>query len=66
MQGRLLLFEIILSSKAACLVGLKIISNRLPRETLQCLFLEAFKACLNVILGRLLWVTLLKQECWTR
>jgi len=38
--------------------------NRLPREVVHS-SLEIFKTRLDKVLCRLLWVTLLRQGCWT-
>jgi len=40
--------------------------HRLPREVVESLSLEIFKTRLGKILCSLLWVTLLRQEGWTR
>jgi len=40
--------------------------NRLPREVVESPSLEIFKTRLDKILCSLLWVTLLRQEGWTR
>jgi len=40
--------------------------NRLAREVVDSPSLEIFKTHLDVVLCSLLWVTLLRQEGWTR
>ena len=40
--------------------------NRLPREVVESPSLEIFKTHLDKVLYSLLWVTLLRQEGWTR
>jgi len=40
--------------------------NRLPREVVESPSLEIFKTHLDTVLCSLLWVTLLRQEGWTR
>ena len=40
--------------------------NRLPREVVESPSLEIFQPCLDKVLCSLLWVTLLRQEGWTR
>ena len=40
--------------------------NRLPREVVESPSLEIFKTRLDEVLCSLLWVTLLRQEGWTR
>jgi len=40
--------------------------NRLPREVVESPSLEIFNTCLDKVLCSLLWVTLLRQEGWTR
>jgi len=40
--------------------------NRLPRGVVKSPSLEIFKTCLDKILCNLLYVTLLRQEGWTR
>jgi len=40
--------------------------NRLPREVVESLSLETFKTRLDKVLCSLLYVTLLRQEGWTR
>ena len=40
--------------------------NRLPREVVDSPSLEIFKTHLDKVLCSLLWVTLLRQEGWTR
>jgi len=40
--------------------------NRLPTELVESPSLEIFKTRLDKVLSSLLWVTLLRQEGWTR
>jgi len=40
--------------------------HRLPREVVESPSLEIFKTRLDKVLCSLLWVTLLRQEGWTR
>jgi len=40
--------------------------NRLPREVVESPSLEIFKTCLDKVVCSLLYVTLLRQEGWTR
>ena len=40
--------------------------HRLPREVVESPSSEIFKCCLDMVLGNLLWVTLLEWGGWTR
>jgi len=55
-----------LNTRNFCTLRLMEHWNRLPRATVESPSLEVFKPCLCEVLCSLLWVTLLRQGCWTR